>query len=107
MGVVRSALASRAVGSVTSPHHVDHYLEKLHPLWTAEAVRAKVVGIERETDNATTVTLRPNGAWTRMRITTRLASCAPNRRLAAMPSAPRRSGRPRGPRCWPTTCMRG
>lgn len=63
MGVVRSALASRAVGSVTSPHHVDHYLEKLHPLWTAEAVRAKVVGIERETDNATTVTLRPNGAW--------------------------------------------
>ncbi len=63
MGVVRNALASRAVGSVTSPHHVDHYLEKLHPLWTAEAVRAKVVGIERETDNATTVTLRPNGAW--------------------------------------------
>jgi len=63
MGVVRTALASRAVGSVTSPHHVDHYLEKLHPLWTAEAVRAKVVRIERETDNATTVTLRPNGAW--------------------------------------------
>ncbi|WP_229053409.1 ferredoxin reductase [Aeromicrobium sp. Leaf350] len=63
MGVVRTALASRAVGSVTSPHHVDHYLEKLHPLWTAEAVRARVVGIERETDNATTVTLRPNGAW--------------------------------------------
>ncbi|MFT4189439.1 MAG: FAD-binding oxidoreductase [Aeromicrobium sp.] len=63
MGVVRSALASRAVGTVTQPHHVDHYLEKLHPMWTAEAVRARVVGIERETDNATTVTLRPNGAW--------------------------------------------
>ncbi|MFT4298989.1 MAG: ferredoxin reductase [Aeromicrobium sp.] len=63
MGIMRTALASRPVATMTSPHHVDHYLEKLHPLWTAEAVRARVVGVERETDNATTVTVRPNGAW--------------------------------------------
>ncbi len=63
MGLVRSALASRAVASLTSPHSVDHYLEQLHPLLTVEAVRARVVEVRRETGAASTVVLRPNGAW--------------------------------------------
>ena len=63
MGIVRSALASRPVATLTSPHHVDHYLEKVHPLWTAEAVRARVVSVHHETGDASTVVLRPNGAW--------------------------------------------
>ena len=63
MGLVRSALASRPVQALTSPHTVDHYLDQLHPLWTVEHVRARVVDVIRETDVATTVVLRPNGAW--------------------------------------------
>lgn len=56
-------LASRPVARLTSPHTVDHYLEYLHPMWTAEAVRARVVDVQRETGAASTVVLRPNGAW--------------------------------------------
>jgi ferredoxin-NADP reductase len=63
MGLVRSALASRAVASLTSPHSIDHYLDQLHPLLTVEAVRARVVEVRRETGAASTVVLRPNGAW--------------------------------------------
>lgn len=63
MGIVRSALASRAVASLTSPHSVDHYLERVHPLWTVSDVRARVVEVRRETGAASTVVLRPNGAW--------------------------------------------
>lgn len=63
MGLVRSALASRAVASLTSPKSLDHYLDQVHPLWTVEAVRARVVEVRRETGDASTVVLRPNGAW--------------------------------------------
>lgn len=63
MGLLRKALASRAVASLTSPHTVDHYLEQLHPLWTAVAVRGRVVSVTRETGDASTVWIKPNGAW--------------------------------------------
>ncbi|WP_293783155.1 ferredoxin reductase [uncultured Aeromicrobium sp.] len=63
MGVVRRMLASAPVARLTSPHTIDHYLEYLHPMWTAEAVRARVVDVKRETGAASTVVLRPNGAW--------------------------------------------
>ena len=63
MGIIRSALASKPVRALTSPHHPDHYLERLHPLATAEAVRARVIDIRRETGDASTVELRANGAW--------------------------------------------
>lgn len=63
MGLVRAALSSRAVASLTSPHSVDHYLEQLHPMLTVDAVRARVVEVRRETGAASTVVLRPNGAW--------------------------------------------
>ncbi|WP_375000011.1 ferredoxin reductase [Aeromicrobium sp. CTD01-1L150] len=63
MGLVRSALTSRPVKALTSPHTVDHYLDQVHPMMTVELVRARVVDVIRETDVATTVVLRPNGAW--------------------------------------------
>lgn len=63
MGLVRTALSSRAVASLTSPHSVDHYLDQLHPMLTVDAVRARVVEVRRETGAASTVVLRPNGAW--------------------------------------------
>lgn len=63
MGLVRSALTSRAVASLTSPHPVDHYLGRFHPVWAVEEVRARVVEVRRESGAASTVVLRPNGAW--------------------------------------------
>jgi len=63
MGVIRRTLGSKAVASLTSPHAVDHYLEQIHPLLTVEEVRARVVEVIHETGDASTVVLRPNGAW--------------------------------------------
>jgi len=63
MGIIRKALASRPVASLTSPYTIDHYLDQIHPMLAAENVRARVVEVRRETGDASTVVLRPNGAW--------------------------------------------
>lgn len=63
IGVIRRMLGSRAVAALTSPHSVDHYLEHLHPMLTVALVRARVVEVIRDTAQASTVVLRPNGAW--------------------------------------------
>ncbi len=64
MGLIRRALASPIVTKVTSPHHPDDYISLLHPMWTVSAVRGRVVDVIRETGAASTVLIRPNGAWT-------------------------------------------
>ncbi|GAA3536102.1 ferredoxin reductase [Aeromicrobium panaciterrae] len=63
MGIIRKALASRPVASLTSPYTIDHYLDQIHPMLAAENVRARVVEVIHETGDASTVVLRPNGAW--------------------------------------------
>ncbi|MRK02268.1 MULTISPECIES: ferredoxin reductase [Aeromicrobium] len=63
MGIIRKALTSRPVASLTSPFTVDHYLEQIHPMLAAGNVRARVVEVRRETGVASTVVMRPNGAW--------------------------------------------
>jgi len=63
MGLLRRALGSRAVRSLTSPHTVDHYLTQVHPLLTVDEVRGRVVDVRHETGDASTVVIRPNGAW--------------------------------------------
>ncbi|MGJ9411121.1 ferredoxin reductase [Aeromicrobium sp. CF4.19] len=63
MGFVRKTLATRPVATLTSPHSLDHYLDRVHPMWTVEQVRARVVDVIRETGDASTVVMRPNGAW--------------------------------------------
>ena len=63
MGLVRTALGSRPVRALTSPRTVDDYLDQIHPMLTVDAVRARVVEVRRETGAASTVVLRPNGAW--------------------------------------------
>ncbi|WP_205740454.1 ferredoxin reductase [Haloactinopolyspora alba] len=67
IGIIRRALGSRAVASLTSPHTVDHYLEQVHPMLTVALVRARVVDVRRETGQASTVVLRANGAWSGFR----------------------------------------
>lgn len=63
MALVRKALASKAVASLTSPHSIDHYLSRVHPLLTVNEVRGRVVEVLHETDVASTVVIRPNGVW--------------------------------------------
>ncbi|TCP42618.1 ferredoxin-NADP reductase [Tamaricihabitans halophyticus] len=61
--MIRRALTSSAIAALTSPRTVDHYLEQLHPMLTVDLVRARVVGVYRETSDSSTVLLRPNRAW--------------------------------------------
>ncbi|MGH8940125.1 MAG: ferredoxin reductase, partial [Actinomycetes bacterium] len=63
MGIIRRTLGSRTIGSLTSPHTIDHFLEQIHPMLTVDEVRARVVKVVHETGDASTVVLRPNGAW--------------------------------------------
>jgi ferredoxin-NADP reductase len=63
MGIIRKALISRPVALLTSPFTVDHFLEAVHPMLAAANVRARVVEVRRETGEASTVVMRPNGAW--------------------------------------------
>jgi ferredoxin-NADP reductase len=63
VGVIRSALTSKPVASLTAPHTVDHFLEQIHPMLAAANVRARVVEVIAETGAASTVVMRPNGAW--------------------------------------------
>ncbi len=63
MGIIRKALTSRPVASLTSPFTIDHYLDQIHPMLAAHNVRARVVEVVQETGDASTVILRPNGTW--------------------------------------------
>lgn len=63
MGILRRALASAPIARLTSPRTPDEYLEVIHPMLTIEAVRARVIEVLAETGTASTVRLKPNGAW--------------------------------------------
>ncbi len=63
MSLTQSLLRSPAVAALTSPHGVDRYLELVNPMWAAHEVRARVVRVERETFDVTTLTLKPTNTW--------------------------------------------
>ena len=63
MSLTQTLLRSPAVAALTSPHGVDRYLELVNPMWAAHEVRARVVRVERETLDVTTLTLRPTSTW--------------------------------------------
>lgn len=60
---LRRLLASDLVATLATPQGVDRYLELFNPLWSVSEVRAEVVTTVRETADATTIRLRPNGNW--------------------------------------------
>lgn len=64
MGLIRKALASRAIASMATPHTVDHFLDQVHPMLAVKEVRGRVVEVIHETGAASTVVLRPNRSWT-------------------------------------------
>jgi ferredoxin-NADP reductase len=66
IGPVGRLLRSRLAAALTTPHTVDHYLERFNPMWAAHEVRARVVSIVRETDGeapVATLTLQPTSTW--------------------------------------------
>src|SRR3954453_14824200 len=53
----------KAVSSLTTPFLPDDYLELINPLWSTRELRGKIVSIDKETDDAATVTIKPGWEW--------------------------------------------
>jgi ferredoxin-NADP reductase len=52
-----------ALGAFSSPLRVDDYLELINPLWSTRELRGRIASIERETEDAATVTIKPGYRW--------------------------------------------
>jgi ferredoxin-NADP reductase len=63
----RSAPSGRPLlgtaGRFTTPLLPDDYLSLINPLWSARELRGRVERVERETDDAATVVIRPGWGW--------------------------------------------
>jgi stearoyl-CoA 9-desaturase NADPH oxidoreductase len=53
----------KAISAFTSPLLPDDYLELINPLWSTRELRGRVEELIPETDDATTVLIRPGHAW--------------------------------------------
>ena len=51
------------VGALASPRAIDDYLSLVDPAWSVRHVRARIVRIEREVSDATSLYLLPNENW--------------------------------------------
>jgi ferredoxin-NADP reductase len=51
------------VRALTSPLLPDDYLEMINPLWSTRELRGRIERIDKETDDAATVTIKPGYAW--------------------------------------------
>src|SRR4051795_11790481 len=54
--------ALRALNGFFTPLLPDDYLELINPLWSTQELKGRIECIERETDDAVTVVIRPG--WT-------------------------------------------
>src|SRR3954469_13682139 len=57
--------ALQAVRSLFSPLLPDDYLELINPLWSTQELRGRVERIERQTDDAVTIVIKPGAEWDR------------------------------------------
>ena len=55
--------ALKAVRSLFSPLLPDDYLELINPLWSTRELRGRIERIERETDKAVTIVIKPGFEW--------------------------------------------
>ncbi len=53
----------RGVRSLFTPLLPDDYLELINPLWSTQELRGRIERIERETENAATIVIRPGWEW--------------------------------------------
>src|SRR3954469_2328619 len=52
-----------ALRSLFTPLLPDDYLELINPLWSTQELRGRIESIERETNDAVTVVIRPGWEW--------------------------------------------
>jgi ferredoxin-NADP reductase len=52
-----------ALASLSSPLLIDDYLELINPLWSTRELRGRVEQINRETEDAATVLIKPGYRW--------------------------------------------
>src|SRR4051794_8838875 len=56
-------LRTRVASALCSPRSVDDYLELLDSTWSLHEVRARVVAVQPEANDATSLFLLPNENW--------------------------------------------
>lgn len=61
--LTRGLLDSQFVESLVSPNPVERYIGMLDPTWSRRDVRARIVGVDRQTTRSITLTLEPNSNW--------------------------------------------
>jgi stearoyl-CoA 9-desaturase NADPH oxidoreductase len=59
---VRRAIL-KGMGVLFTPLLPDDYLELINPLWSTQELRGRIECIDRETEDAVTVTIRPGWTW--------------------------------------------
>jgi stearoyl-CoA 9-desaturase NADPH oxidoreductase len=52
-----------AVNRFTSPLLIDDYLELINPLWSSRELRGRVEKVERQTEDASTIVIKPGWEW--------------------------------------------
>ena len=55
--------ALNAVRALFTPLLPDDYLELINPLWSTRELRGRIERVERETDDAVTVLIKPGWEW--------------------------------------------
>src|SRR5918998_3290457 len=56
-----------AVRSLFTPLLPDDYLELINPLWSTQELRGRVERLERQTEDAVTIVIKPGADWDRHR----------------------------------------
>jgi stearoyl-CoA 9-desaturase NADPH oxidoreductase len=64
---INRLLRTRLVAGLTSPRNVDDYLQLVDPWWSVQEVRARIVRVHAEADQATSLFLTPNENWSGFR----------------------------------------
>jgi stearoyl-CoA 9-desaturase NADPH oxidoreductase len=60
-------MAMRAMRTFFTPLMPDDYLELVNPLWSTEELRGRVERLERRTEDAVTIIIKPGADWDRHR----------------------------------------
>src|SRR6201989_905363 len=55
--------ALKAIRGLFTPLLPDDYLELINPLWSTQELRGRIERVQRETDDAVTVFIRPGWEW--------------------------------------------
>jgi ferredoxin-NADP reductase len=55
--------ALKAVRALFTPLLPDYYLELINPLWSTQELRGRIERVQRETDDAATVYIKPGWEW--------------------------------------------